>query len=209
MQTSIRLNQHDRGNLVRALSGRFDDKEQWIDLVRRSKQLCWTVYQLAYDADTLARINRLPAGWLPTQDYVLAQFGDSTNNVKLHFNGLSRFLPTIKEKDIKDQFPPERAPYLAQDYFNMEAVKIKKTSPLFKEFNSISIDAEKLEKAREEVEKEIRQMIYSSSTTKALVERWPEVAPIVAQVVTPYAIADKTLPAPIIKGLNKKLKLVA
>lgn len=204
MTTSMRMSDHMRRKIHTTLINRLP-KDDWEKLVADSAKLaddCWRLY---YGKD-LKAINKIPDGWLPTKDAILVHFGSSENSIKLHFNGMSRFMPDmhgyIKKENLFRRFT-------YADYHGQAELRIKKDERLFHEYTRIAAKGTKLEKDKEETSAQIWGALEAMNTTKQLFERWPEVQAVVEQLFSSIMVPTANLPVPQLGELNKKLSLVA
>jgi hypothetical protein len=184
------------------LKGKFD--KDYEPLYVEAAELARNCYDRLFSVKQRSSINDLPEGWLPVHDKIIVKFGYSGTQ-DLHFNGLSRFLRWRKNDDSKaiatvNMRYPQRFMYMHPH------LDLPKDDKLTKQFLSIKERNDALKKKEEDLEKEIKSVLYSASTTGKLITVWPEIEPTVKK----FAPIDRplnTLPAKVLTNLNEQLGL--
>ena len=179
---SIRLTIALKDSIVRAaLDFRFAEEEE--QLLRDRKEFGDRCYLHVYDEKAREIMGM-------AQHYFYGRAFDMDASIRMYFGGRNVSLPMSKER-----------PFFSVD--PEEANKVLNDHPLAIEFDRLQGRKENLREEKKEIRAYIRQVVNSVSTTKKLLEVWPDCEPFIEQAVP--AVAPMHLPAIKIKDLNRKL----
>lgn len=177
---SIRLNQNIRDNISgRLISERF--KKQFEELQDQWRQLAMMVYIDAIPIKELNIAKKLPDHWLPTVD-----------DIKVSFDGNITYLP-LKEDVI---VPASKAHCCIISY--------DKDHELTTHYHVLKDARDSLHGQKVEARKHIMSVLGSVTTTKKLIEVWPQIEEVVMAVLPKEPAPVPALP---IKKINDILGL--
>lgn len=179
----MRLTNAIREDMLRVLmKGKFDDRATALCEVERA--LAKEVYEHEL-GEHLEAVRALPKGWLET-----------SSHIRVAVSGMQS---TLYFGD-KTLFPMPSS--MRWGYANLPA-----RSDLGKRVAQLRDDRRALEVERGELERETRAALYSFTTDKRLLEKWPEVESVLRDVTGDRATATRNLPAIKVDSLNKRLGL--
>jgi hypothetical protein len=162
------------------------------------------VYNDLFDQTTIARMQALPDGWLPRSHDIGVQFGYTGGPhtfVRLWFGGYVR--NKMNELRTKPD-DTSRVTKLVTDSKSRGCAKVYDPShKLAIEFERIRRRTRELKDAIMTAEKSIETALNAVTTTKRLVETWPEVE----QFARKYETGPAQLPALPTDHLNQLLRL--
>lgn len=198
---NFKLTNSTRDTIVSHLmEGKFDTQSDTI--LKRRIALADKVYQRMYKPAIRAKMLELPSGWLPELDQICCNLGKQ--RAKLQFDGHPKNLKFgaawLQEVDSNT----DRRRFLAEDQHNREFT-ISEPDPLVQEYWAIKQLTGNLSDDYTRLRNEVKGIIYGSTTSTGLVERWPEVAPFLENLI-PVAIIGN-LPAVKLDAINEKLGL--
>lgn len=156
---------------------------------KEAASIAQAVYNDIISESDRAKVEALPNGWLEEKEYIYVRFG--SRHESLHFNGdlyshitdyrlcSSTLKPRADSRDVK-----KRVPHFGSRYFAQYDAR-HDLSTRFQTFDrKISIFVEEYTKAVGV----LKSTLCKCTTTRALVELWPEIKPFVIEVVgTPAA----------------------
>lgn len=167
----------------------------------RLQNLGAEVYDAAYDADTQAKMQALPDGWLFQDDDFEVVFAGQ--RVRIHFNGYmyrgEKFGGLIdnRPKVIRRVLEKHRSGVIA---------KFAADHPLSQAFETINMDRERLKETIQVAKRQTRAALNAVSTVEALIKAWPEVKPF-AELWIEEKDSRPKLPAIPVENLNAALGL--
>jgi|HubBroStandDraft_4_1064222.scaffolds.fasta_scaffold00019_57 hypothetical protein len=198
---NFKLTNSTRDTIVtRLLEGKFDFQSDTI--LKRRIALADKVYQRFYTPAIRTKMAELPSGWLVELDQIGLNFGDQW--AKLRFDGHPQNLKFSAARLQEANSFVDRRRFLAEDQHNRDFT-INEPDSLFQEYWSIKQATENLKDDYTRLRNEVKGIIYGSTTSTALVERWPEVAPFLENLI-PITIVGN-LPAVRLDAINEKLGL--
>lgn len=186
--------------VTRLMEGKFDTQSDAI--LKRRIALADKVYQRLYKPALRARMVELPSGWLPELDQICCNLGDQW--ARLQFDGHPKNLKFGSTRLQEVGSNTDRRRFLAEDQHNREFT-ITEPDPLVQEYWTIKQLTENLREDHTRLSNEVKGIIYGSTTSTGLVERWPEVAPFLENLI-PVTIVGN-LPAVKLDAINEKLGL--
>lgn len=195
-----RLTNDIRDAILRSLiKHRFQPE---IDAIEdRAQVLAGEVYEHAYDADTRAKMQDLPEGWLFKDDDFEAHFGGQ--RVRLGFNG---YMYRGADMAGLDNARPKVLRRILEQHRQRSLVSLAADHPLSKKFEAINQDRERLKEAIGMSRRKTRAALDAVSTVEKLISAWPEVKPFAERFVETKDSRPK-LPAIPVENLNAALGL--
>lgn len=185
--------------LERAYSAKLEN------LVGRCSAFAIAVYEDAMGRDTLEKIAALPEGWLPSTNAVKVQFGSEIQQV--YFNGsLNKYaLPSaLKRGGIRDHLQNITRRFPSRFSLNVSKV-YEDDAPLARTFRLLLGEFDALEVDMKRAQMLARATMDSCSTVSRLQRVWPEVTPILKEIIK----IDEPIQLPDVSRaeLNKMLEL--
>lgn len=177
---------------------RFSDAA--VAIVKERAAFAMEVYRDIYSEAERRRMKALPAGWLPSEDDISAQFGDGRHYEQVNFSGavygsISKMLPEAIDRV-----------YLPVAYAHRSgcAKSYEPTDDLSVRYVALKEKTEELSRQIDSAQRQTDAAIANATTIGRLVEMWPEIEPF----TTVYE-GDKprTLPAIPTSQLNALLDL--
>ena len=150
---------------------------------KREQALAMAVYRHVFPPNDRRRMSRLPEGWLPTRELVKVELAGKV--VGLH-SGTRLRVPESKTFGVIAQYDAKSS--FSREWTDIEA-----------ERRAIADDESRLKA-------EIDAVLNSVTTDNRLIEKWPEAAKIVREVVSSMT-GKGGVPAVQMGKLNKKLGL--
>lgn len=174
------LTQLDRSSIEKAmLEQRFcQDHER---LVARCHAHGVKAYERVFTQNERAKMEGLPAGWLPETRHLEIQFGAEVDQVEMA--------------------TPMRVPYEKKGAI---VLVLDANDPLAMEHEEILRDIDSLDELESRTRTQIKAVLYSVTSLAALLKAWPEAEPFCT-----FLREDFHLPAPPIADLNRLLRLTA
>src|SRR6202021_1877808 len=164
----------------RLMDGKFDTQSEVI--LKRRIVLADKVYNRKYSPAIRRKMIELPSGWLSELDRVTAYFGEGGGCYgKLKFDGHPRNLKFSTAKVQELEAAELRRRFLSEDAH--VDVKIAEPDPLVQEWWAIKQATENLNDDWERLRNEVKGILYGATTSTNLVERWPEVAPFIENLM--------------------------
>ena len=195
-----RLTNDIRDAILRSLiKHRFQPEIDAIE--NRVQALAGEVYDAAYDADTQARMQGLPDGWLFQDDDFEAVFGGQ--RVRIGFNG---YMYRGADMAGLDNAKPKVLRRILEQHRQRSLVSLTTDHPLSKKFEAINQDRERLKEAIGTSRRKTRAALDAVSTVEKLISVWPEVKPFAERYVEAKDTRPK-LPAIPVENLNASLGL--
>jgi hypothetical protein len=194
-----KISKYHREQITRAvLTHRFGAAA--LVLVNDRAALAAAIYDDLYPAAVRRKMKALPAGWLPFEEGITIQFGDSSRNYEtLPFNGA---VYGSASRVLED--PLERVSKLVGYSHSRNCAKVYETGHAFCEtYQALKARRVELEREIEAASRQTESAIASVSTFGKLLEMWPEIAPFAA----PYDNEPAPLPALPTATLNTLLRL--
>lgn len=161
------------------------------------------VYRDIYDATTRRRMEALPKGWLPESEDIRVQFGDASRYDELYFDGRrhSRHEAFMKYRDNAK---------ISRRITSVHRNGCAKTYDFGHTLCAAYEDLRGREKGLQDqigtAATQASALLRNATTTKKLIDEWPEVAPLV-EAVLPTSQRIRTLPAVPIADLNAAFRL--
>lgn len=157
------------------------------------------VYEDLYSKSTRDKMNALPEGWLPSSDNVAVQFGASYE--RIYFNGYTygKLVSVIASEDRRK----DGGLRLLGKHAHGCAKVYDATHPLSIAHSNLESKERRLKTEFEETRLQVEAALNAVTTTKRLIETWPEIAPFASQ----FDDEKPQLPAIPTQQLNKILGL--
>lgn len=159
------------------------------------------VYDAAYDADTQAKMQSLPDGWLFQDDAFEVVFVGK--RVRIHFSGYmyrgEKFGGLIENR-------PKVFRRVLEKHRNGVIASFAADHSLSQAFETINIDRERLKEVIQIAKRQTRAALNAVSTVEALIKTWPEVKPFAERWIEGKDSRPK-LPAIPVENLNASLGL--
>jgi hypothetical protein len=175
--SSVRLTNDMREILVRRLlTHRYKDAIQAI--IDRRAKLAADVYDDVYSKATRLKMNTIPEGWLPEDNGIRVQFGESPRGyARLTFDGRTDlWSPFLHIVNRSNQIDYRLFPQKDKD-------KCLKVYPLEHEFSltyeQIAADWSALKKQVKDTEVLLTSSVATFTTVAAMIKDWPEAEPFV------------------------------
>lgn len=181
--------------IAEMLTRRFKDEAQ--ALQNEYYTFVDVVYGTMFTPKVLAKMKRLPKGWLPTKSN-LRVYGHESDHSTLYIN--SEYSLSLREVGVKLD---TKRPYERLFPYNW----MRDTYPLPKE---LDLDLYNLQRKRSKFRElvkttkaDMNTLVKSTTTVKGLIRIWPEIEPFVKK----YDVKAARLPVPAVAGLNTVLGL--
>lgn len=182
--STIRLTTELRGQIVVALMDRaFKAREAELD--KAEAALAMDVYREAYPARIRKAMSELPQGFFPTTTSIFAKLGGDVVNLHLHDK------------------PAQLLSYDHESGYRTCITVLDARHALTERYRAWNRDQVKLQQERAQAKREAKAAVESASTVARLIAIWPEVAPIVNELLP----VKPMLPAIQVSQLNKRFGL--
>jgi hypothetical protein len=199
---SVKLTNDMRDSIIRGI---IEDKyrDRMDELTQRFAEFSNRMYAKCFSNTTIKKINDLPKGWLPEENDFLVEIAGQV--IQLTFDGyFARQRTALNQSNSIDwdQRPTKRFPT------NKTRGVIKTFdggSSVHAEYQQIEYDLEKLNEEVATLKNELRGVLYSCSTSKRLLDTWPEIEPYLKDLHLPIPVSS--VPVQTIETLNEKLGL--
>lgn len=192
----MRLTTDIRDNIAtKLLTQRFADDVN--NIRKQYAELATDIYKFALSDSERRRINRLPEGWVPTSTIMYVNIQGERES--LHFSGYvtlnTRYVKVTNPEDVERRVP---------DAWGYHAPILVPTSSALSERRALLNNRlSDLKGDIQQTQAEVMALLKQSTTVKALVKKWPEVA-----AFTPKEDdIPATLPSVIVSQVNERLGL--
>lgn len=193
---SIRLTNEIRESITKAmLKHRFSKELE--KLLRMRAKLADRVYRDLYTASERKQMEALPGGWLPSSEGIKFQASGCYQHIPFNGGFYGELNSAITSK-------PERVPRLFAAEHNGSCVKVYDGAhPISAAHMEAEASFKDLSDRYSTAKRQIEAALAKASTTKRLIELWPEAAPFCA----PFEKDAPSLPSVPVSTLNALLDL--
>lgn len=183
-------------------------------IIKWAKVASQGIYDEVYPAKIQKEMDKLPQGWLTETLSMEVVIGEEVNYITwgggIYGVNLSpwpnadypRSYVVHVNKKI-DDYPPKRVLYKHSNGFSRTRPKLWKTNPAAKRYYDLRDKCEQWTRERDAAVKDALALLKSVGTVEALCKVWPEVAPLVPNVVD----KKKNVPAIQTEKLNSSFGL--